>query len=310
MLTRDRFFGRVGVAIPAWHRSDRLLLGIRRSDPRQGSGRRPEHRSDPQRGLPPIWSRGYVPDKTAVLFFGMARNGIAARRRAAAIRGNVAEDLRRLCADAGVSQGALARASGVPQAFISRILAEDARPSLETYGRLADALGADLSVRLYPNTGPRIRDRHQAPILEGLLTVLHPRWRPFSEVAVHRPARGWIDVLLHEPRERIAVATEIESDLRRIEQVVRWSRAKADSLESWNGWAPIEEPTAVSQLLLVRRTRANRTVATDFARQLAAAYPAHPDDAVAALTGTRTWPGAALVWVELGVDGLRFLHGR
>jgi len=50
---------------------------------------------------------------------------------------------------------------------------------------------------------------------------------------------------------------------------------------------------------VVRRTRATREVATAFAQQLRVAYPAHPADALAALTGTASWPGPALLWVVL-----------
>jgi hypothetical protein len=77
----------------------------------------------------------------------------------------------------------------VDPGFISRLRAGTARPSLDTYARLATALGADLSVHIYPNTGPGIRDRHQACILEALLAGLHTRWQPFTEVAVRRPSR-------------------------------------------------------------------------------------------------------------------------
>jgi hypothetical protein len=60
----------------------------------------------------------------------------------------------------------------------------------------------------------------------------------------------------------------------------------------------------------VRRTRATRAVAAEFARQLRLACPVHPDDALAALTGTAPWPGAALVWVTLDARGARFAQGR
>jgi transcriptional regulator with XRE-family HTH domain len=233
----------------------------------------------------------------------------AAARTSTRTRARLAEDLANLCADAGVSQAALARASGVPQPYICRILAGSAGPSLETYVRLAVALGADLGVRLYPNTGPAIRDRHQAPILEGLLGVLHPRWGAFTEVAVRRPSRGWIDAVLHEPRERLLLPTEIQSELRRLEQLVRWSAEKAASLPSWEGWPRLGEPS-VSPLLVVRRTRATRAAAREFDRQLRVAYPAHPDDALAALTGTTPWPGPALVWAAIEGGRARLVAGR
>ena len=240
----------------------------------------------------------------------VSRLRTTADRRAARIREDLAGQLVRFCDDAGVTQRALAAASGVPQAYISRILAGETRPSLETYARITAALGADLTVRIYPNTGPGIRDRHQARILEALLSILHPRWHPFTEVVVRRPSRGWIDAVLHDPRADLLVATELQSELRRLEQIVRWSAEKAASLPSWDGWTPLGGEPQVSRLLVVRRTRATRTIAAEFGRQLRVAYPAHPDDAIAALTGGAPWPGPALVWATIDGDLTRLVPGR
>ena len=222
----------------------------------------------------------------------------------------LAEDLARLREDAGLSRSLLASASGVDPTYLGRIERGDAHPTVETYQRLATALGADLSTRLYPNTGPAIRDRHQARILELLLREAHPRFERYTEVRVDRPVRGWIDVVLHEPRERVAVATEIESLLRRLEQLVRWHAAKADALAGWDGALRLGDEPRVERLLVVRRTRGNRDVAMEFERQLRAAYPAHPDDALAALTGNAPWPGPAMLWVTLDGARTRFASGR
>lgn len=187
-------------------------------------------------------------------------------------------------------------------------MAGKAKASLETYARLAIPLGADLSTRLYPNTGPLIRDRHQARILEALLQELHPRWRAATEAGVRQPVRGWIDAVLHDPRERRILAVEIESDIRRIEQQIRWAQMKAESLPSWEGWPA--EGAEISRLLVMRRTRTTRQTATEFARQLAVAYPAHPEDALAALTGLTPWPGATMVWAQIEPTRVRFLASR
>ena len=61
---------------------------------------------------------------------------------------------------------------------------------------IAAALGCDLSVRMFPGTGPRIRDRIQVAMSEALLASLHPRWRAQPEVPVYRPVRGVIDLVL------------------------------------------------------------------------------------------------------------------
>jgi transcriptional regulator with XRE-family HTH domain len=215
----------------------------------------------------------------------------AADRRTTVLRRDLVEQIRRLRDDAGVTVREFAEAAGLSAAYVARILAGTERPTPEAYGRLAAVLGADLAIRLYPNTGPAIHDRHQGPILERLLEARHPRFTPYQEVSVHRPSRGWIDVAFHEPRERIIVAGEIQGSLDRLEQLVRWSTAKAESLPSWEGWARLAETPTISRMLVVRRTRATRQVVREFDHQLRVAYPAHPDDALAALTGTTPWPG-------------------
>ena len=232
----------------------------------------------------------------------------AAARTAATARARLAEDIDNLCADAGLSHAALARAAGVPASFLARILAGKANPSIETYARITTVLGADLATRVYPNTGPAIRDRHSVPILEGLLGCLHGRWAPYTEVAVRRPSRGWIDVALHDGQASLLLATEIQSVLRRIEQLVRWSGEKAASLPSWDRWPHLGEPE-VSRLLVVRWTRSTREAAAAAARQLRVAYPGHPDDAMSALTGTAPWPGSSIVWAH-DEGGMVRLVGR
>jgi hypothetical protein len=185
-----------------------------------------------------------------------------------------------------------------------------ARPSIDALVRIATVLGADLSLRLYPNTGPSIRDRLQLRIQEGLLEVLHPRWHPYPEVAVRHPSRGWIDLVLHDEQAGTIVAAEIESGLRRLEQLLRWSQAKVAALPSWEGWARIGAVDHPSRLLIARSTKATREIGRQFSRQLAVAYPAHPADAIAALTGTTAWPGPALIWVELERERVRFIGRR
>lgn len=234
----------------------------------------------------------------------------AADRRALALQRDLGEQVQRLADDAGVSQRRLAQASGVPRSYLARILSGSASPPLHTYLRIGAVLGADLAVRYYPNTGALIRDRFAAPMLESLLGTLHARWEVFDEVGVRRPSRGWIDTVLHDPLERVLIAGELQSELRRLEQLVRWHAAKAESLPSWDGFERLGSEPRISKLLIVRRTRATRSVAAEFGRQLRAAYPAHPDDALAALTGRTAWPGAALVWMAVERGGARLVTGR
>ena len=155
-----------------------------------------------------------------------------ADRHAAELRRRIAEDLRRLRLDAGASQAAIARRAGIDRSVVTRLEAGTLNPTLETYVRLAAALGADYAARVYPNTGPAIRDRHHVRMVDAVIAAAHERWQITPEVAVRRPARGWIDLALHDPQARLVIATELESDLRRIEQLIRWSTDKAASIDS------------------------------------------------------------------------------
>ncbi|MEW6225347.1 MAG: helix-turn-helix transcriptional regulator [Chloroflexota bacterium] len=229
-----------------------------------------------------------------------------ADERTAKTRAALAEDLRRLRADAGVSLTAAAVAAGVDRSVVSRIETGALQPTLETYGRLAAALGADLAARVYPQTGPAIRDRHQVRMAELLIATLHPRWLVAPEVAVRRPVRGWIDLALHAPADNLVVAAELESELHRVEQLLRWSSEKAEALASssmWASWTASGQEPRVSRLLVLRWTRANRHAAAAARRLLREAYPAEPQDALESLAGPAAWPGAAMVWAR--IDGRR-----
>jgi len=133
---------------------------------------------------------------------------------------------------------------------------------------------------------------------------------PFTDAAVRRPGRGWIDAALHDAAARLLVATELQSELRRLEQMLRWSEEKAASLPSWDGWPRLGEKPAVTRLLVVRLTRATRITAAALERQLRVAYPAHPGDALAALMGTAPWPGPAFVWAVIDGEQTRLVPGR
>ena len=188
------------------------------------------------------------------------------------------------------SQG-IGRGAGLTPGHLQQVEARHPRagasPSLSPS---AEALGADLSVRLYPNTGPIVRDHIQARMVEELLRIAHPRWRRMTEVPVYKPARGRIDVVLHDPQPAEVVATEVHSQVRRLEQQLGWAQMKAESLPSADFWRLADSPT-VGQLLVIRSTRATRELARRFEATLRAAFPAPVNEVFAALTATGPWPG-------------------
>ena len=227
---------------------------------------------------------------------------LAADQRTRETTRAIGTDLRRNREDQGIPQRAVATAAGIDRGHLSRIESAAVEASLGTLARVSAALGGELSLRFYPGTGARVRDHLQASILEALLRDLHPRWERFIEVPVYRPVRGVIDLVLHDPTAPVVVAVEIQSELRRLEQLIRWSNQKRDALPSADIWsfatAGANAPP-VSALLVVRSTRATRAVVRDHPELLRSIYPGHPREVRAALTTDTPWPGSGLLWATV-----------
>jgi len=212
----------------------------------------------------------------------------------------------RIRADGAASHGRVAALAGIDRSHYSRIEAGIANPTLETLVAIATALGADISVRLYPGAGPRLTDRHQARMIETLLRSLGTDWNPHVEVPVSRPVRGVIDAVLERPAANLFVAAEAYSELRRLEQQVRWSADKAASLGS-SDLVGHDGRFEASRLLLLRSTAATRDLARRFEVTLRAAYPAQAVDVVRALRDGAPWPGPGIAWIRIDGDRVDLL---
>jgi transcriptional regulator with XRE-family HTH domain len=210
------------------------------------------------------------------------------------------DEVRRLRIDAGVTVSALAQVVGVHRTYLARIEAGRAHPSLEVITAIGIALGADLGVRFFAGYGPRLVDRFQAAMIEVVLDSLDRRWTVELEVAVTTPARGVIDLVLTDRTNGVIVAGEAQSELRRLEQQIRWSGDKAEGLANRLSAMDHGEAPAVSRLLVLRSTMRTRELARQYGTTLATAYPATTKDVVKSLTTpTAPWPGSGIVWVHL-----------
>jgi transcriptional regulator with XRE-family HTH domain len=233
-----------------------------------------------------------------------------ADRRATESLRQFGAEVRRLREDSGLSLSAVARAAGIHRSHLQLIEDGERDASAHVLGRVAAVLGADVSTRLFPTSGPRLRDRFQAPILEAFLRALPPHWTQSVEVIVQRPVRGIVDAVILDRIARRIVAIEAQSELRRLEQQVRWARSKAEALPSSAIWDP-GDPPAISQILLLRSTVATREVARTFAATLAAAYPAEPADLIRAIADPSVaWPGSGIIWVRLHGSHATVMTGR
>ena len=232
---------------------------------------------------------------------------IVGRRTKSVVSAAVA-DIERLRLDAGISLNAVASAAGVSAGYLSRVVAGERQPSIAVLVVVAKALGADLSIRAFPTTGPNVYDRTQARIVEELVRIAHPTWRRSVEVPVTRPARGFIDVVFDRHRPPDIVATEVNTRIDRLEQLIRWAQEKARSLASADLWASTAPDAVVHRLLVLRSTTATREIARRFEATLRTAYPARAADVHAALTEAgRPWPGDGILWTDVRGNAARVL---
>lgn len=233
-----------------------------------------------------------------------------ARSRGRDLRRRVGGQLAELREERQLSLRELGQAVGVHPSVVARAEAGDANITLDTLAAIATALGAEPSLRLYPTTGPRLRDHLQVRLIETLLAALHPRWQTRLEVPVYRPVRGVIDLVLTEPAAGELVGAEAHSEIRRAERQIRWAAEKTDALPSATGWPWMDGTPHAGRLLLLRETRATREVVRSAPALFRAAYPGRTADAVAAFTGSDlTFPEAAIVWIDLRGTASRILEG-
>lgn len=226
----------------------------------------------------------------------MASSAIGKRevaRRQERLRQAIAAQILELRLETGVTLRTLAGATGIDVGHLSRIERGLAVPALETLVGIAAALGADVGIRLFPNAGPRLRDRLQAPMIEALLRRLGSGWQGSPEYPVPK-ARGVVDLLVRNPRASFSIACEAHSQLRSVDLVLRRLHEKALGLTGDEGMGQ------TSALLLVRSTDRTRQLVRLHQATFAAAFPGRCRDAVAALAGDpAAWPGPTLLWARL-----------
>jgi hypothetical protein len=146
-------------------------------------------------------------------------------------------------------------------------------------------------------------------MVEAVIRALDARWSPALEVPIRQPSRGVIDVVLTDRASQTVIASEVQSELRRLEQQIRWSTEKADGLaERLTGERP-EILVSVSRLLILRCTVTSRELARRYRATLAAAYPARTEDVVRALTTpSARWPGPGIVWMRFDKGSVTMLR--
>lgn len=117
------------------------------------------------------------------------------------------------------------------------------------------------------------------------------------------PMRGFADLVLYDPARRQATVAELHSELRRVEQQLRWAQAKAEALA-----ASLPTGTQMCRLLVLRSTETNRRLVATDPNLFIAAFPARAAVAYTALGDPAVrWPGDTLLWAAVESGHARIL---
>lgn len=190
---------------------------------------------------------------------------------------------------AGLTQGQLARRSATSQPMISRV--ESGTPvNLRSMARVARGVGHQLSVRLYPVDGIRLRDSGQLGVAELIRAEAHHAWRVSLEVPVAPPPdRRAADMVLDSANATVHV--EIERSLRDLQAQLRAAQLKRVALSERFG-------RQVRLILAVPDTAAARGAIAQHSAMIRSALPMTSRAAWAAIRSGTPLPGDALLWVR------------
>jgi transcriptional regulator with XRE-family HTH domain len=201
------------------------------------------------------------------------------------------EEIREIRLRTGISQAALARAIGVSRSVICRMEQGDPNVSARIRARAVSALGGDFRIAVYPGGAPLIHDAAHAGIVEAVLSLCDPTWRPTVESPVPGPGRRSTDLRLDRGHDVVLI--EVETHVRALEAIIREGAEKR---------AAVAE-TAIAGLrihvvLALPPSRHHRTLVRAHPGIIAVVFPADHEALARALTAPDVeWPGSGILWM-------------
>lgn len=210
--------------------------------------------------------------------------------RAGDLAARTARELASARALSGLTQRAVARRAHVSQSFVGQVERGHKVPSLRVMQRLASATGHDLSIRLFPGAGVRLRDSGQLQIAELLRRTAHPSWHVQLEVPVGAPPdRRAADLVLDTAAEIVQV--EIERALLDVQAQLRAAQLKRATMAERLG-------RAIRLVIAIPDTRRNRAVVKEHA-VIGTAFPTPSKRVLACLRSGTPLGGDGLLWVRV-----------
>ena len=189
----------------------------------------------------------------------------------------------------GMSQAAVAGRAHVSQATVARLEAGDPRLSVMRITSVFSALGLDVSLKVYPGQGIRLRDSGQIALTEVIQAVVGPTWRFALEAPVGDRSGQAADVLLLGRTHGIHI--EVESALVDLQAQLRRGRLKRDALELRHG-------VNLAFVLALGDSERNRAAVRAAANPIRAALPAASREILTSLKTGQRLERDGLMWVR------------
>ncbi len=204
------------------------------------------------------------------------------------------EEFRLLRRRAGVSQAAVTRGIGVDRSAICRLEAGDPTVSPAIRARAAAVLGADFRLGLYPAASPLIHDAAHARLVESLLQMRHPSWKPLVEARI--PGQGRRSSDLRLDRDVDIVLLEFETHVHVLEAIIREGHDKRDTVAAASG-----PGASVHAVLVLPPIKHHRDLVAAHPDTVRTAFPVPSRIIRRALQepGGR-WPGDGILWLGTG----------
>jgi transcriptional regulator with XRE-family HTH domain len=212
----------------------------------------------------------------------------AARRRASAQAGGLADELRAARGALGLSRAAVAKAAGVARSTVERAESGDAHLTVVALTGIMAAVGLDLSIRVFPGEHSRIRDSRHATYVAALEALAVPHRRARIEVAAGEHGRS-ADLVLYGADEVIHV--EVERRITDLQAQLRNAFRKREALVG-------RTDRAVRLVIAVPDTRSNRDVLRPHIGLLAAQLPGSTRDVLRALRTGENLGRDAMAWLR------------
>jgi transcriptional regulator with XRE-family HTH domain len=192
------------------------------------------------------------------------RHARIGRHRSELLRRRLGTELRTARIAGGMTQRRLAALAGVSQAFVSMVECGRRAAEWSTACALASAVGHDLSLKLFPSDGVRIRDSGHVGLVQGIVAQADRSWHPQIEVPVAPGDRRAADLVLRGEREVLHI--EVERFVVDFQAQLRAAQLKRAQLAGHLG-------RPVRLVMAVAGTRRNRTILRNLRTVLDAALP-------------------------------------